>query len=122
MTGNWKDDPDIKAAIARAAEMDAALRAGALVAEAEMTAAGLRPVTVVHGPMESDDDVELICGVLPRLAEEAGHSPGRRGGSDYMTYFFDGPEAGQAAVRFIAAVSGIAPRWWRVTATATPVY
>jgi hypothetical protein len=35
---------------------------------------------------------------------------------------FTGPAAGQDAAAFTARVLAIAPRWWRVTPTAHPVW
>ena len=70
--------------------------------------------------MGSADDQALVFGVLPRPAREAGAFTSMRGGSDYMTWFFDGPEAEQAAITFIAAVTAIAPPGWVVTPAAQP--
>ncbi len=90
--------------------------------EAELAARGIHPVSVVHGEVASADDETLVFGVLPRLAREAGAFTSMRGGSDYMTWFFDGPEAEQAAITFIAAVTVIALPGWVVTPTAQPKF
>jgi hypothetical protein len=75
--------------------------------EAELAAGGVHPVSVVHGDVGSADDEKLVFGVL-------------RGGSDYMTWFFDGAAAEQAAITFISSVTAIAPRWWVITPAAQP--
>jgi hypothetical protein len=92
--------------------------------EAEMAAHGIHPVSVVHGDLESSEDEQLIYGPdgLHALAGRAGHYHRTRGGNDYTTWFFDGPDAEQAAITFIAAVTAIARRWWIVTPTAQPKF
>lgn len=97
----------------------AAFEQRALVEEADLAANGIRPVSVVHGDPDSEKAVELIFGTLHRLAEEAGHFTRTVGGNDYTTWFFEGPGAEQAAIRFITAVTAIAEPWV-VTATAQP--
>lgn len=98
----------------------AAFEQRALVEEAALAASGVHPVSVVHGDPDSDKAVELIFGTLHRLAEGAGHFTRTVGGNDYTTWFFEGPGAEQAAIRFITAVTAIAESWWVVTATAQP--
>jgi hypothetical protein len=88
--------------------------------EAELAAGGVHPVSVVHGDVGSADDEKLVFGVLPHLAREAGPFALMRGGSDYMTWFFDGAAAEQAAITFISSVTAIAPRWWVITPAAQP--
>jgi hypothetical protein len=100
----------------------AAFEQRALVEEAALAARGVHPVSVVHGDPDSEKAVELIFGTLHRLAEEAGHFTRTVGGNDYTTWFFEGPGAEQAAVKFIAAVTAIAEPWWIVTATAQPKF
>jgi hypothetical protein len=102
------------------AALAAALGQMQLAEEAELAARGIHPVSVVHGDVESADDETLVFGVLPRIAREAGQFTSMRGGSDYMTWFFDGPEAEQAAITFISSVTATAPHWWVVTPTAQP--
>jgi hypothetical protein len=95
--------------------------------EAELVANGIRPVTVVHGDVESYEDEALIYGTddparpgLHGLAEQVGEYHRTVGGHGFTTWFFDGPDAEQAAVRFMAAVIAIAPDGWVVTPTAQP--
>jgi hypothetical protein len=106
------------------AALMAAFDQARLVDEAELAAAGVRAVTVVHGDMESADDEKLIYGPggLHVLAARAGQYHRTQGGNDYTTWFFDGPGAEEASVRFIATVTAIAPRWWVVTSTAHPKF
>lgn len=102
------------------AAVAAALGEMQLAEEAELAAGGIHPVSVLHGDVKSADDQTLVFGVLPRLAREAGRFTSMRGGSDHMTWFFGGPVAEQAAIRFISSVTAIAPPWWVVTPTAQP--
>jgi hypothetical protein len=104
------------------AELLAALEEIQLTDEAELAAQGIRPVSVVHGDMETSVDEELIGKALPRLAREAGPFSSTRGGNDYTTWYFSGPQAGQSAVRFIASATAIARRWWIITPTAQPQF
>ena len=90
--------------------------------EAELAAAGIHPVSVVHGDLHSGDDQVLVFIVLPELARAAGPYARMRGGSDYMTWFFDGPGAERAAIAFISGVTAIAPDQWVVTPTAQPKF
>jgi hypothetical protein len=96
--------------------------------EAELAANGIRPVSVVHGDIEGEEDAALIYGTDPArpglhaLAGQAGQYHRTQAGNDYTTWFFDGPDAEPAAVRFIAAVTAIARPWWVVTATAQPKF
>ena len=91
-----------------------------ILEEAELAARGIHPVSVVHGVVASADDEALVFCVLPELAREAGLFTSMRGGIDYMTWFFGGPAAEQAASVFISRVTAIAPHWWVVTAAAQP--
>lgn len=90
--------------------------------EAELAANGIHPVSVVHGDLESAEDEQLIYGPdgLHALAGRAGSYHRTRAGNDYTTWFFDGPDAEQAAITFITAVTAIARRCWIVTPTAQP--
>lgn len=90
-----------------------------VVTEAELAAADKHPVSIVHGDAETEEDARLIFQVLPGLAQDCGPPSLRRGGNDYTTFVFD---AAAAAVVFIAEVSAVAPRWWRITPTAQPVW
>jgi hypothetical protein len=91
-----------------------------ILEEAELAVRGIHPVSVVHGAVASADDEALVFCVLPQLAREAGSFTSMRGGIDYMTWFFGGPEAEQAASAFISRVTTIAPHWWVVTTAAQP--
>jgi hypothetical protein len=119
LTAEWKDDPEVRDAMARAAEVLAIL---ALPDEEEaragFAACGLYPVAVVHGELDSDEAVELITGRMARAAERLGCRH-KSGGNDATTYLFPSHDA---AVDFLAEVTGFAKSWWTVTATARPVY
>ena len=91
-----------------------------ILEEAELAAHGIHPVSVVHGEVASADDEALVFCVLPQLAREAGSFTSMRGGIDYMTWFFGGPGAEQAASVFFRRVTAIAPRRWVVTPAAQP--
>ena len=89
--------------------------------EAGLAARGVCPVSVVH-PAETAATAAVISDVLPRLAEQAGPFSATRGGNDYTTWFFAGPDAERAAVAFVSAVTAIAPPGWVITPTAHPVF
>ena len=116
------DDGAYEAARQRAAELSALFQTHQVVAEAELAARGIFPVSVVHGDAENDEDADLIHRALPGLARETGPLAGQSGGNDYSTFLFSGPGAADAAAAFVARVLQIAPRWWRITATAHPVW
>jgi hypothetical protein len=109
-------------ALQRASEQIAAFAQQQVVTEAELALGGIHPVSVVHGDPETEADANLMFTVLPALARRCGHVRGTRGGNDYTTYLFAGDGADGAAIAFTAAVLEIAPRWWRVTPTAHPVF
>lgn len=88
------------------------------VAEAELAAAGVHPVSVVHGDLTDETDVRLVCEVLLAIAEACGAALARQGGSDYTTFLFSDQAA---ATRFIGEASALGRPWWRITATAYPV-
>jgi hypothetical protein len=111
-----------EAAKRRAAELAPVFAGHRAVTEAELAARGVHPVSVVHGCAETGEDADLIYRALPALAGECGPLAGTRGGNEFSTFLFTGPGADRAAAGFIAAVLEIAPRWWRVTATAHPVW
>jgi hypothetical protein len=106
----------------RAAELAAVFSGHQVVTEAELAARGIHPVSIAHGCAETDEDAGLIYRELPRLARGCGPLAGTRGGNEHTTYLFTGPGAEAAAAAFTAAVAGIAPRWWRITPTAYPVW
>ena len=116
------EGPDWEAAKRRAEELAAVFAADPVVTEAELAVRGIHPVSVAHGSPETDEDADLIFEVLPRLARECGTLAGTRGGNEYTTYLFAGPGADADAVTFIARVLAAAPRWWRITTTAYPVW
>ncbi|GAA3172504.1 hypothetical protein [Nonomuraea salmonea] len=91
-----------------------------VVAEAAMAAHSLSPVSISHGYPESDDDVARLEKVA-KLAYATGHVALRRGGNDYTTYVFGGPDSGQTAAEFAEQVVAMACSWWRVTLTPQPV-
>jgi len=91
----------------------------AAIAEAELAAFGIHPVTVITGYMESDYDVKLRSRIA--AAADEYHARMCVGGKDHVTYLF----CDQAdAAGFMAEVTGwpALPSWWQITATAQPVY
>jgi hypothetical protein len=116
------EGPEWEAARRRAQELAAMFRGHQAVTEAELAAQGIHPVSVAHGTPEADEDAHLIFEILPCLARECGTLAGTRGGNEHTTYLFAGPGADTAAVTFIARALAITPRWWRITATAHPVF
>ncbi|MGW4963522.1 hypothetical protein ACWEPL_40440 [Nonomuraea sp. NPDC004186] len=61
---------------------------------------------MAHGHPD-DEDLHLICEVLPALAEQAGPPVYRQGGGDSITYVF-GPPGAAAAATFETAVRAVA--------------
>jgi hypothetical protein len=118
LVADWTDDPAVQEAMARAREIAAILALPEETGRAELAARSLYPVAVAHGELDGGEAVELICG---RLAEAAARLGCRHqsGGNDATTYLFPSHDA---AVRFLAEVTGFAESWWTVTATARPVY
>jgi hypothetical protein len=94
------------------------LAAHAALAEAELAAAGLVPVAVVHG--EDLAELDLIYEELPRLAAGCGavHAIERAG--DYTLVLFSGADALRARLTFMAELATVAPPHWRITANQTP--
>lgn len=115
--------PSDPAAIDPAAIM-AAFRQMKTADEAELAAQSVHPVSIVHGEAESASDEKLIYGPegLHALAARVGQHHRTRAGNDYTTWFFDGPDAEQAAITFIAAAKVIAQDWWVITPTAHPEF
>lgn len=118
MTG----DAEFEQARQQAELLAAILSSTAAVAEAELAASGIRPVSVVHGYAETDQDAQLIYGTLPELARECGTLAASRGGNGYTTFLFTGNDADRAAAEFTARTMEIAASWWRITPTAHPVW
>jgi hypothetical protein len=114
---HWEDIRGI--ALRKASELEAMFAGHPAVAEAEMAARGYHPVTIAHGTPETSEEQDLMHG-LAATAAECGDLAGIRGGNEHTTYLFRGPGAGAAAASFVARVTGAAPHWWRVTATAYP--
>ena len=119
MTGNWRDDPAVRAAVDHAKTMLAIIGLPAPLADAELAARGLHPVAVAYGELDTPEAAELVYGRLAAAAETAG-CRSKAGGHDYTVYLFpDGP----AAAGFIAEVTGWPPpTWWTITASATPTF
>ena len=127
---DWDAEREIAEFLAGVPKDPAAIMAAfderSTVEEAEMAANGIRPVSVVHGDVESYEDEALIYGTDPArpglhdLAKRAGQHRRTAGGHGYTTWFFDGQDAAEAAVRFMTAVIAIAPDGWVVTPTAQP--
>jgi hypothetical protein len=117
------DDGEVLAqARRRAAELDELFCSGPAIADAELAARGLRPVTIAHGAPDTSEDEHLIGQVLPRLASQSGPVAAVRGGIEHTTWLFTGPAADSSAAAFIAAALSVAPRWWRITPTAYPAW
>jgi hypothetical protein len=128
VVADWRDDPDIHAAIERAKGIMAMFTQAHALTEAELALNGIHPVSVVHGPMESSEDEKLICETLPELAEQCARETGARvastiGTGDTTTKMFAGLGAEDAALLFMARVLALGPpAWWRVTPEARPRY
>jgi hypothetical protein len=115
----WKDAPEVRDAMSRAAEIFAILALpDEEAARGNLAACGLYPVSVVHGELDSEEAVELITGRMARSAERLGCRH-KHGGNDATTCLFPSHDA---AVDFLAEVTGFAESWWTVTATARPTY
>jgi hypothetical protein len=91
--------------------------------EAEQVAEGWRFLSIVHGDLERQEDVDALSQLAETFWGQV--TDGRRqirGGNDYTTYCA-GPPADQAD-RVITAVEAVAsefnPGWWRVTRTYVP--
>jgi hypothetical protein len=115
---DWADDPAVRDALARAREISAILALPEDVARGELASRGLYPVSVAHGELDSDQAVELISRRVAEAAERLGCRH-KSGGNDATTYLFPSHDA---AVQFLAEVTGLAESWWTITATARPVY
>jgi hypothetical protein len=92
------------------------------VAEAELAARGIHPVTIIHGRPATDAETELIKR-LPELADDH-HGPFVSSAAEHTTVFFDGYAATSAggeadAETFTEAVRRVAPAHWRITPTIT---
>ncbi|MEU6718272.1 hypothetical protein ABZ897_42970 [Nonomuraea sp. NPDC046802] len=85
----------------------------AVLADAEPAAHGMVFTTVVHGNPGSDEDMRLICEVLPAPAY-------RQGGNDSITYVF-GPPGPATAAAFETVVRATTPPWWRIVSSLTRV-
>jgi hypothetical protein len=126
-TGRWPgasqlNGPDYGDALRRYEELTLLLACAPATAEAELAAHGLRPVSVIYGCGEKPGEAKLIYQTLPDLARRAGQLWGQRSGRRFTTFLYARPRADEAVVELIAAVLGIAPPWWRITATAHPVW
>jgi hypothetical protein len=115
---DWTDDPAVRGAIARAREVTAVLGLPEEAARSSLAGLGLHPVSVVHGDLDSDEAAALVCDRMGTAAEQRGCLH-KSGGNDATTYLFPSHDA---AVQFLAEVTGFARSWWTVTATARPVY
>ncbi len=111
------DDEEMQAALERMAEVAAIMALPEEQAAARLASIGRWPVSVVHGAPESDAAAKLI----ERLAQTARryHCVHKTGKNEATTYMFPSHEA---AVAFLADVTGFAESWWVVTLTAHPVY
>ena len=74
-------------------------------AQTAVSVSGVRLWPVVAGK-------QTKCGTLA----------GTRGATEHITHLFAGPGADTAAAAFMARALAIAPRWWRITATAYPIW
>lgn len=117
MSDDWRDDPAVQDALLRVHENLAMVSQPAGIAEAELAAHGMYPVSVVTGDPESDEVMSRIRRVSPLASRLGCRSTIGRG--DAATYLFPDP---QAAAAFILEVAGFMVHWWTVTATAQPVY
>lgn len=115
-------DPDDLSAHAarRAAGLEAIMAQRAPLADAELAAHGLHPVSIAHGAAEDEEASGLIYHTLPALAEEIGSILSTRGGGEHTTFVFQGEHAAEHAAEFEERVRAVAPRWWRINRSATP--
>lgn len=106
----------------RSAELAAVFAGHQAITEAELAARGIHPVSISHGTPETGEDTDLLYKTLPGLAAGCGTLTGTHGGNEHSTYLFSGPGADVAAAAFMGRVLEVAPRWWRITPTAYPVW
>ncbi|MBG0831600.1 hypothetical protein HS041_28105 [Planomonospora sp. ID67723] len=92
--------------------------AHAAVAEAELAASGLVPVTIVHG--EDLTELDLVYTELPGLAARCGAVHAIQHAGDYTTVLFSGVDAERTRLAFMAELAAVAPPRWRITADRTP--
>jgi hypothetical protein len=71
------------------------------IAEAELAAHGIHPVSIAHGDPETQEETTLLIERVPTLAHKTGHLTSRRGGNDNTTYLFGGNGAEEASLDFI---------------------
>ncbi|MEU4516702.1 hypothetical protein AB0G05_45045 [Nonomuraea wenchangensis] len=100
-TDNRPDPSDGRSPPERPLQTDGSRRLAerAGLADAALATQGKAPVTVVHSEPDCDEDMRLICEILPALAEQAG-PPSFRQGDDDTTYVFAPPGAAEAAAAF----------------------
>ena len=114
---DWRDDPAVQDAMRRVQAQAGMAAQQPGVAEAELAAHGLHPVSVAYGDPESAEHDARIRQLGPAASQAGCRST--IGYNDSATYLF--PSA-QAAARFILEVAGIMLPWWTVTDTARPVF
>jgi hypothetical protein len=121
------DDPEDTGGSRQAVPGEAGRRSAGLAAghqavtDAELAARGIHPASIA-APPETGQDTDLLCKTLPGLAAGCGTRTGTRGGNEHATYLFSGSGADAAAAAFMARVLEVAPRLWRITPTAYPVW
>lgn len=87
-----------------------------LVEEAEAAAAGYRFLSVVHGDLETAEDVARFE-TLTRVFWEhpAGGERATQGGNDYTTFRAGPPTADQVIAAVLTVAHQLNPGWWRIS-------
>lgn len=103
------------------------LDAAALRSVAAETAVGMLYVSLLHGDLETRDDVaklQLLRDLIDRTNNDA--EPGHpvciatRGGNDWTTWCLLGPTAPLLQTALLGRIGQIAPSWWRWSTDGRP--
>lgn len=73
---------------------------------------GWAHVTLIHGDVETADEADRLE-LLRRFAGDTGGLVATRGGNDYTTWIFRGPQALALQAAMIGRVAGLALGWWQ---------
>jgi len=87
-----------------------------LLAEAEESAVGYRHLTIVHGDLESPEDVERFNTLHEVFWNHpAGSNRRTQGGNDYSTFVVGPPDADQVIEAVATLAHQLDPGWWQIT-------